>query len=124
MIERQLLLLPSYRRRLRPRVDSEHITELRRVAENRGDFYAQHAIRFPSDARPTEAAATLRSRFYYLPAGGPAAPLSDFASYPAYLFTQLARKFPNVHCCDLEHTIQKLAECHNRCAPYCSSCPG
>ena len=99
-------------------VDSEDIVGLWKVAKERTGFYAARAIRFPDDVHPTEAAATLRSRFAYLPSNISGSPLSDFVSYPAYLFTQLAEKFPYVHRCDLDLTVQKLAECHHRCGTY------
>ena len=108
-------------------VDSEDIWWLRKVAEKRDDLYAKHTICFPNDVRPAEAlqaAVTLRELFSYLPLDVSGSRLNDIVSYPTYLFTQLAKEFPDVHHSSLDRTVQKLVECHNRCAPYCSSCPG
>ena len=97
-------------------VESQDIKELRDVAKKREEFYGTHGIRFPADVCPAEAAATLRSRFFYVPSDSFKSPLEDIVSYPAYLFTQLSNHFPDVHRSDLNRTVDQLLRCYTRYA--------
>ena len=96
--------------------DSEEIFWLHLVASGRNNFYSTYGILFASDVDPADATAALRSAFSAIPSDLRGNALSDFWSYPAYLFTMLAKKFLEVQRSDLERTVAKLSECHAGCA--------
>lgn len=75
-------------------------------------MYTTHDTHFTDDVCPARAAAILRSRFSCLPGQLRSSALSDFTSYPAYLFTKLARRFPEVHHPDLDCTVEQLLRCY------------
>ena len=107
-----------YDRKLRK--DREKISELHTVAKWRNYFYQANGILFASDVDPADATYTLRSTLPVIPADLRGDALVDFLSYPAYLFTKFAEKFPKVQRGDLDWTVAKLFDCHARCASRAS----
>ena len=85
------------------------------MARWRDDFCAAYGFVVAEDTPPIDAAAFLKSRVARIPATLRPI-LSGLQNYPAYLHTQLAKQFPRVHRSDLDRTVDKLLDCHAKCA--------
>ena len=95
--------------------DREGISWLGDIARPRNKVCVLYGMVVAEDCPMAEATAVLQSCFSLIvPAMRPL--LSDLASYPFHLYCQFAKKFPVVRRADLEKTVEKLVECHARCA--------
>ena len=91
-------------------VDREDIWLLGDLAKQRDVIYAAYKLVVPQNTSPLDAASFLRSRAPRL-SSALRFVRDDLASYPFYLYTQLAKHFPDVRRADLDQTVDKLLEC-------------
>ena len=92
------------------RFDREDIWTLGDLAKQRDVICAAYGLSVPENTAPLDAAAFLRSRAPRL-SSALRFVQDDLASYPFYLYTQLAKHFPDVRRADLDCTVEKLLEC-------------
>lgn len=96
-------------------VDRDNMSLLGDQAKQRDALYATYGMVVPQNTPPLDAAAFLRSRAPRL-SSALRFVQDDLASYPFYLYTQLAKHFPDVRRADLDQTVEKLVECRFRYA--------
>ena len=103
--------------------DREDIWTLGELAKQRDAICASYGLAVPENTPPLDAAAFLRSRAPRL-SSALRFVQRDLASYPFYLYTQLAKHFPDVRRAGLDRTVERLLECYSRyafCDPEHSS---